>query len=66
MYADTYDTHDFYVDRYETYVDIYSVLHVESHFFTLNSRSLTSFSRALLPNIIRKRPSSLKMEIGVD
>jgi len=44
---------------------IYSVLHLECHFFILKSESMIWFSRSLLPRSVEKRPRRFKLEIKI-
>ena len=43
----------------------YSLLHLECHFFNLQSQSMISFSRSLLPCSVEKRPGRLRLEIEI-
>jgi len=43
----------------------YSLLHLECHFFNLQSQSIILFSRSLLPRSVEKRPRRLRLEIEI-
>jgi len=43
----------------------YSLLHLECHFFNLESQSIIQFSRSLLPHSVEKRPGRLRLEIEI-
>jgi len=44
---------------------MYSLLHLECHFFILESQSTIYFSRSLLPRSFEKRPRRLRLEIEI-
>jgi len=44
----------------------YSLLHLQCHFFILNSQSMISISRSLLPRFVEKRPRRLRLEIKIE
>ena len=46
-----------------TYIHRYSLLHLEYLSFNLESQSIISFSRSLLPRSVEKRPMRLRLEI---
>jgi len=44
---------------------MYSLIHLECHFFILKSQSMIKFSRSLLPRSVEKRPRRLGLEIEI-
>ena len=44
---------------------IFSLLHLECHFFNLESQSMFYFARSLLPRSVEKRPMRLRLEIEI-
>ena len=47
-----------------SFISTYTLLHLECHFFNLESQSRIEFSRSLLPRSVEKRPMRLRLEIG--
>ena len=52
---------------YSTYIiqHLYSLLHLECHFFILKSQSMIQFSRSRLPHSVEKRPKRLSLEVEI-
>ena len=44
---------------------LYSLLHLECHYFNLKSQSMLQFSRSLLPRSVEKRPVRLALEMKI-